>query len=702
MKNAKKKVTKKQSTKKNVGSVSRKAKVLHDPTMAIHAMKKKVTKKQSTKKNVRSVSRKAKVLHDPTMDIHAVKEHSKKQYKAEQKVSSNIESSEKEEESPEEENITKYKTKQKVAIIQSAMRESVSNLKPKDSQLIAFISKGQQIVEGVQKHKKNFGTAHQKIQLLAKNVPNTDGISIVKDTFLNMLNYIHDEDTTDEKVRTVLRSHGLLLNKGSRNLKELCFYEPIEGGMPKKDLKKFLDEHAGHQLGIFSLERQTKMHCYYIVDLFNYIENKSGLNSTEIVAYTVSQWKKVHIIVPHRPNKHGEEDDVFSARELALIVQWYIAYMKFEKIVTNKKDVANILAHGDRIIPMYAEVDTRNFLRRFIGDTYDTIVQYASEKLQTTFSAMWRLISTKLTIDIFSTITCFIAQGFIYRNMMSSAQMGEVLIKVLDEYILGGIISGVISTYRGVTQGTGTYFSTGVSWLVQGLKFLGLDKFGDFLSTVLNAIELLVPNVLYGTVAGSVIILILSGPIGAMTALPTLVSTTVWAAGLELLAKKWELMARLLLPGTNTDAGLSYVIQMLQPTMLCSMLPFYKDRCQTVASKLVTLKGWYYIVTTIIDIFLDMGSVLGICQPSNRCRTLFATEQKPRIVDPTDTSFDPPPEIINGVMEAHYAPHHRREEKLMDDGTLVTLYTPHYNGTPFEIITKGKETKKLELENATR
>jgi hypothetical protein len=121
------------------------------------------------------------------------------------------------------------------------------------------------------------------------------------------------------------------------------------------------------------------------------------------------------------------------------------------------------------------------------------------------------------------------------------------------------------------------------------------------------------------------------------------------------------------------------------------MLPFYKDRCQTVASKLVTLKGWYYIVATIIDIFLDMGSVLGICQPSNRCRTLFATEEKPRIVDATNTLFDPPPSIMykNGkpVLEPHHAPHHRREEKLMDDGTRVTSYKPIYNGTPYEITT---------------
>ena len=619
-------------------------------------IKKKVTKKVSVKKNVRNVSMKA---SEASMKVDL--------------------------------EVSLGETEDKIAKLQSVIQESVSTLGTEDSQMIAFVANGQKIID-VQNHKKNkidYKSASRQIKMLAKE-QNTNSSSIIEETFLNMLNHISDDDT-DEKVRSVLKSHGLLIHADRRNL-DLCFYEPIDGGLSKKELKRFLNEHDGHHLGIFSLERETRVSCYYIVDVFQYIQKQSNLSITDILSHTLVQWENFNnILVPHRTNKNGDDmdGDVFSARELALIVQWYVAYMKFETIIKNKKDVSNILAHGDRIIPMYTEVDTRNFLRRFIGDTYDKIVQYASEKLQSTFSGMWKLISTKLMIDIFSTVSCFLSQGFIYRNLITNAQTRKFLFAVIDEYILGGIISGIIRTYRGVTEGTGTYLSIGLGWLKSGLSLLGFGKFGDFLFTVINTIEIFFPKTLYGTATAGVGLLLMSGPVGVMAAIPSILTTTLWSAGIELLANKWELMAKLILPGTNMDAGLSYVIQMLQPTFLCSMLPFYKGRCQTVASKIVKLKGWIYVIMAILDILRDIGSVSGICEPSNRCLTLFKTISTQNMsntsFDPSnDTSFDEIPLINGQKIENHHPPNHTREEITIEDDKY-TFYRPRYNSTPYYI-----------------
>jgi len=450
------------------------------------------------------------------------------------------------------------------------------------------------------------------------------------------------------ETQIMLQEFGLSIadTKDDRNVPYSCqiFRSlPILGEgnyMEKLDLVRFIGKNPFHELGLYSKVIDGKNTCYYIVDLFTYL------------------------------NTH--DDSNFTTEDKTEISLWYHAYTRFLELVKNGdlpriKTVSHLLKPGKK------------------GVTY-------WDKLKLQLKGMLTIIKIKFAFDVFYAVWCYIMKGLILFQSWQNGFGGWFAWEIIKDLLIGDLVFDLISLYKrinGIQENGGGFWSSVKSTFSD--MFTGVfGEFGQSIIGVYNVLETMAPQTLnllfvglstvggagYMAYMGQISTATFTGYLGASTQFVTLLGECA----------RFELNKNLLLSffqilNPHKMKGLSWLLALLVPANFCNLAPFSSVRaaCRTLTRTLAILVGWFGPMRVILDCFIDMGVLRSDILGESRCMTLFnrstgAKETMQTFTKATTNSSWVPEAVTGYVSHLYNAYGPKRFDNIINEDLNANVY----------------------------
>jgi len=262
-----------------------------------------------------------------------------------------------------------------------------------------------------------------------------------------------------EQIDDLLDSYSLKIGK-ARHLQLKCNFRevPVQGhkSLSTDELKGFLAHHPTNHLAIYSVERDSNMYCYYVVDLYHLSKANPG-----------------------KTIKVG--DVVFTDQEATEMVQWKDAFDRLQELIKNATD--QTIAKLKRISDFIAPTPVRG--------TAWKLLSRAGKAVKRQIERVWNLIAAQFLVDIVACVAC--VSVFVYAT--SSAVGAGVVAAAstayywpaIKSYIIGALAQQVFAMFAKMeTSARSTWFGYIMSAALSAMAHIGLAIFSGLLKVCVS------------------------------------------------------------------------------------------------------------------------------------------------------------------------------------------------------------------------
>lgn len=242
-------------------------------------------------------------------------------------------------------------------------------------------------------------------------------------------------------VEDLLETYGLSLSK-ERKLSQVCSYVEINVPKNKKqaDLEHFLLDNPSHHLGIFSIETNGKVSCFYVDDLITYFKTsgRKQFSDEDLQGTTAAEWEARKVVVEGVP---------FSGKNIVSAIEWAAAYAKLKAMLDllaqNKPMIKAIKDFSDQIVPG----KPKGVMPRFLGKM--------ARGVQKKLSSIYDLLAAKLCFDIVSSLACIFVFGYAASSMIASGAVAKsaMVWPAIKTFIIGSVVQKIYSALKTISTG---------------------------------------------------------------------------------------------------------------------------------------------------------------------------------------------------------------------------------------------------------